>query len=87
MSLAVVYGQRDQNEPAIIEVLEKLGWLCTQLSEPGVPDLLLWRRGEFRVAEVKSAKGRLTNAQTTFHAEHPGIPILRTLDDAVRYFR
>jgi len=56
-----------------------------QLSGKGVPDLLICYQNLTLLAEVKSAKGKLTDDQVTFHAEWEGdrIWLLRSVDDAI----
>ena len=53
----------------------------------GFPDLLCWARGRLVLLEVKTAKGKLTPEQVTFHgvAKALGIPVfvVRDLDEAV----
>jgi hypothetical protein len=64
MSLHRRNPKRDANEPAIVDALEAIGVTVHRLSHPGLPDLLCWHRREgFRLVEVKTATGTLTEAQ------------------------
>lgn len=58
---------------AVREVARMYGWLCyhthdSRRSEPGFPDLVLVhpRTGELLFAELKAAKGRVSQAQQTW---------------------
>lgn len=55
-------------QQAIVDYAKLNGWSVyhtfdSRRSEPGFPDLIMLRHGEQIVAEVKSAKGKLTNDQ------------------------
>ena len=64
MSLHRRNPRRDAAEPAIVDALEAIGVTVHRLSHPGLPDLLCWHRREGIVLlEVKSAHGKLTEAQ------------------------
>lgn len=81
-------ARRDTTEPEIILALEQMGFHVEQVSAPGIPDLILSRGGQFYLAEVKTGKGRLTKAQSVFHAAHRAqIPILRTVEQAIEWAR
>ena len=71
--------KRDANEGAIVDALEAHGARCWRISGKGCPDLLVAFRGRFMALEVKSAKGRLTEAQ----ADIPW-PVVRSVDEAIR---
>lgn len=83
------YGaRRDGNEDEIIDALESLGFHVEPVSEPGVPDVILSRRGRWFLAEVKSLKGRETKAQTSFRSRaRAPIPIFRKIGDVIAWER
>ena len=79
-------ARRDSNERGIILALERLGFSVEQLSAEGMPDLLLSRGRRWYVAEVKSARGVLTRAQSEMRARHGAlIPVFRSGDDAIEW--
>ena len=45
------------------------GWRTPMQGDPGFPDLVLARKGEVLFLELKSQKGRMTEAQTAWHYE------------------
>ena len=58
---------------AVLNYARHHGWLAyhtwsSKRSEPGFPDLVMLRDGECLVAEVKSAEGKLTQAQALWLA-------------------
>lgn len=59
-------GRRDANEAEIIAALRRAGISVQQLSMSGVPDLLAAHNNRTVLIEVKSAGGRLTDAQRQF---------------------
>ena len=77
-------AKRDDCEKAIVERLRQLGAQVVRLSGVGVGDALVAWRGISRLVEFKTGKGKLTPAQSDFHAKWQGepIPILRDADDA-----
>lgn len=82
-------AKRDRNEPEIIRALEKVGAIVTQLSQPGVFDLLVGFRGVLYLLEVKDKGGSLTDAQIEFHRRYSqdgGYPlfVVWNVDDALR---
>lgn len=81
-------ARRDQSEDDIVLALEQMGFHVEQVSAPGFPDLVLSRGGRWYLAECKTGKGRLTKAQSVFHAAaRAPIPILRTVEQAVEWAR
>jgi len=57
-------AKRDANERGIIDALERAGCQVWQLSQRGLPDLLVVRAGVIYLLEVKDEiHGRLTPAQ------------------------
>ncbi len=50
-------GNRDKNEPEIIEALEAVGATVTRLYDNGVPDLLVGYKGRSFLLEVKMPLG------------------------------
>ena len=85
MSLNRRAPKRDANETVIKEALRAAGATVEELSGKGIPDLLIGYQQQTVLAEVKSAKGKLTEAQETFHRRWKGgvIYILRTTEDAI----
>ena len=90
MSLARFAKRRDACEPAIIDALNKAGWLTWQLDTPC--DLLCFKYGYgFRTLECKTGRGKkLTvtrdkrqEAQMRFVIQ-TGTPIVRTPEEALR---
>jgi len=71
--------RRDAAEKPIVEALRARGVDVTQISGEGAPDLLVRFRGRLYAFEVKSGKGKRTEAQ-----EATQWPIVRTVDDALR---
>ena len=64
MSLSRFAKKRDASEPEIVQALRKAGARVWQLDRPF--DLLVGFSGRFTVLEVKTGKGKATDAQ---HAE------------------
>ncbi len=78
-------AKRDAVEPEIVQALEAAGVRVQPLSDPGVPDLLAWTpRAGFRLLEVKSSYGTLTQAQKRF-AKMP-YTVVRSPDEALALF-
>ena len=71
--------RRDANEADIIDALRSVGCLVWQQQGRGIADLLVFRGGRFFAMEVKSAKGKRTDAQR----DVPW-PIVRDVDQALR---
>lgn len=78
-------ARRDSNELAIKAALEQLGATVVQLSQKGLPDLLIGFRGETYLLEVKTKTGKLTPAQIAFREAWQGKPIvvIRSLEEAL----
>lgn len=58
---------------AVLELAGYLGWKCyhtfdSRRSQAGFPDLVLVKPGRLIFAELKSARGKLTNAQADWGA-------------------
>jgi hypothetical protein len=85
MSLHRRAAKRDANEADVIRALEQFGWQVMQISAKGAPDLIACHRATqtMLLAEVKAAKGKLTQDQIDWHAWWKGPPpvILRTVED------
>ena len=59
---------------ALVKAAKRMGWLVYHSidplrSEPGFPDLVLVRRGRVVLAELKTRKGKLTAAQSSWLTE------------------
>ena len=81
------YGaKRDTAEPGIITALEAAGYTVVQLSQAGLPDLLVIRAGRYWMIEVKSRPTRITPAQKRFAALNVPCPfaIVRDESEALR---
>lgn len=87
MSLHRRNPRRDSVEPIIVEVLEKRGYQVDRVSAPGFPDLVISKRGEMWLAEVKRPKGRFSAKQVEWRArwQGPSPHCLRTIEDALRF--
>lgn len=77
----------DGNQAAIVAALRAVGVWVWDTHELGLgyPDLTTWYRGAFRLIEVKTATGRLTDWEKAFIVACPGeVHIVRSVDDALR---
>lgn len=76
----------DSTHRPIVEALRAVGASVIDLATVGngCPDLLVGYRGHTWLVEVKSARGKLTPAQKTVHAEWNGFPIavVKTVEEA-----
>lgn len=85
-------ARRDANEGEIMDALRKVGASVWQISDEGIPDLLVCYfdkvtdRYETVLIEVKHGSNKLTEAQDKFFREFPGhnIHIAYTVDDALQ---
>lgn len=68
--------RRDGNEAEMIGALQAVGAECWQVNGRALPDLIVKFRGRYYVGEVKTAKGKLTEAQGAF-------PVWRSINDAL----
>ena len=75
--------KRDTAEKGIRQALEKVGATVIPVSGKGHPDLFVFYRGQWWAAEVKSGKGKLTQAQQASGAGETW-PIWREPDDALK---
>lgn len=94
MSLNRRNPKRDVNESQVIEALERCGFTVERISQKGVPDLLVSRRGQFHCVEVKrpagpkgGLKGRtLTDEQIAFRDRHKApVAVIRSGLEAVHW--
>lgn len=76
--------KRDANEPAIVEALESCGALVQRISAPGFADLVCshWSCGVILI-EVKSAKGKATDAQLEHRQKGWPVITVRSVEDAI----
>lgn len=78
--------RRDNNEPRIIEYLNRIGCSVQQISQEGVPDLLVGIPTEFQsnlLLEVKGETGTLTPYQSKFFSSWKGHKaIIRSITEA-----
>jgi hypothetical protein len=89
-------ARRDENEPAVVEALQAAGWVVTQLSQEGVPDLLCTKGkrivlievvGDAKAARYRDTRG-LTPAQVEWHrANRDAAHVVRSPEDALRIVR
>ena len=69
-----------QFQEQVVDLAKWAGWLIHHdrrqdlsiAGDPGFPDLVLARKGRVIFAELKSAKGRLTDAQRSWFTELSG---------------
>jgi hypothetical protein len=75
----------DANHAAIVAAYRQFGYLVLSLAGlgDGVPDLLVSRRGQLQLVEVKTATGTLTPDQQQFIAGGWPVKIVRGLDDVL----
>ena len=64
-------------QKALVKAAKKMGWMVyhsidPKRSEPGFPDLVMVRSGRIILAELKTKKGKLTAAQSTWLLEGGG---------------
>lgn len=82
-----VAAKRDATEPAIVRALELAGWTVVKVSDTGLPDLVVMRRGVVKFLECKSPGGKVTPAQEEtfrrFHAALVTVHVVRTPEDAL----
>lgn len=87
MSMPKYAARRDSTEADIVRGLEACGWDCVYLSSGDLPDLLVRQRSTGRLAllEVESGhyKRRRKQSQKDM-LERWGVPIVTTLDEALR---
>lgn len=77
-------AKRDKSETPIITALKGVGATIKQLSEKGVPDLLVGFREVNYLIEAKTGKGKLTLDQEKFFEEWQGQKgIARNADEAL----
>lgn len=78
-------ARRDANEPEIVDYLQKHGFKCHRIGNPG--DLLVWQfeSRHWVCLEVKMPDGRMTPAQVEYRDENPDIdiPVVRTKEQAL----
>lgn len=84
MSLKRWGAKRDGNEAAIVKALKRVGASVARISEPGMPDLIIWFRGAITLMEVKQAKGRTTAAQDQRSLEGWPVVTARSEEAALR---
>lgn len=71
--------KRDAAEKPIVDALKAVGADVTQISGKGAPDLIVRYRGILTALEVKTGKGKQTEAQQVSQW-----PIVRTVDEALK---
>lgn len=79
-------ARRDQTEPSVVGALERCGFCVERLSQRGVPDLLVSRRGQWHMVECKAGKRGMTPDQQDFRARHHApVIVLRTPLEAIEW--
>lgn len=82
----------DENQPEIVAALRKIGAYVTILSAvgDGVPDLLVFFRGQFSLLEIKDGNKppsarKLTPDQAKWHAVHKDarVFVVTTIEEAI----
>jgi len=78
-------AKRDLVEPEIIGALRAVGASVAQLSQRGLPDLLVGLAGRTVLLEVKGARGKLTPDQETFLALWRGgtVTVVHSVSEAL----
>ena len=77
----------DGNQAEIVAALRAVGVWVWDTHELGLgfPDLVTWYQGVFRLIEVKTPTGRLTDWEKAFIGACPGeVHIVRSVEDALR---
>jgi Holliday junction resolvase len=79
-------GNRDKNEPEVIQALEAQGFTVDRISGKGLPDLLISKAGRMWLCEVKMPKGKLKPSQVEWAEKWrgPAPLVLRTVEDCAR---
>lgn len=76
-------SRSDGNQAEIVKTLRKLGYRVRSLQNVGggMPDLLVCRRGQLELIEVKAGKGKLRQSQIEFQAEGWPVRVVRSVED------
>lgn len=91
MGIPKYAARRDENEPEIVQVFEKAGWIVHRINDKGFPDLVCGRHEKILLVEVLAPEklkkyrktGGLTPAQVLFHEWWPGtIYLVRSVEEA-----
>lgn len=77
--------KRDANEADIVKALRKAGVRVWRINGAGLPDLLCHFRGAWSVLEIKTTRGKLTDAQCNTRALAP-FPVAITVDEALKLY-
>ena len=78
-------GRRDQNEPLLVDALERTGWVVEKLDIP--TDLVISRRGVVAFVDVKNPEKvpsarKLTTVQVEFATRWQGhVFVIETIED------
>jgi hypothetical protein len=89
MSLRRHATRRDAVEPEVIDALLAHGFSVKQLSAKDIPDLLIGKHGQTRIAEVKTGTKKLSEGQDRFWRDWRGNGkiVLRSVEDVGRLAR
>lgn len=76
-------SRSDGNQAEIVRALRKLGYRVRSLQHVGggMPDLLVCRRGQLELIEVKAGNGKLRQSQLAFQAEGWPVRVVRTVEE------
>lgn len=79
-------ARRDGNEKEIVAALRAAGASVVPVSVSGLSDLIVGYQDQTFLIEIKTKKGKLTDAQVRFRADWQGAPVItaRTVDDALK---
>lgn len=87
----MTYARRtDSSHAEVRDTLRKLGYTVIDTSRfgGGFPDLVCWGPdARICFVEVKAARGRLRAAQEKFAASCPRYVVLRSAEEAIRWWR
>lgn len=78
-------GRKDWNQTRIVAALRSIGVTVFVLNQEGLPDLLCASRGELRLLECKTPRGRLTALRRATFPDLP-VAVVRSEQDALAIF-
>ena len=84
--MRTIAARRDANEAEIVEALRAIGAVVQPLSAAGVPDLAVFYKNEWKLLEVKTAKGKLTDLQLRWNEKYGfnAVFVVRSIEDAFK---
>lgn len=76
----------DRTHKEVMQALRACGWEVLDTSRlRGFTDLVAWKHGHVRLIEVKSEKGKPTEAQAKLLARGCPVVTLRSADDVAQF--